>query len=1436
MSGKRKVLLDDFNLDGYLDIAFNVKFSNAVVTSKIPFYLGSSSGIDDTVDYQLDFENYPYYWDVGDINGDGQPDLVVSTQGGTSSNNQLHIFKGTSAFWNPNTIHPFDITTQASRLEVVDVDRDGYDDIITTDSQNMKVYFGRSLWPSTYSISKTGVTSPMDMAVAVPKGALKGMAGSFLTEYIPIPGGKTWDILHVDADLPMDTDMKITVFDSSQQPIPGLEDVPGPSVDLTVIENWRSISVKVTIWSRSNQTTPTLRGLTVNWMDWFTWRDQFYGTLRQESSLGLGIIDEQLKGSADPRGTSDLVFPCMRNDVDLTTGSLGFVDAGDLDYASIAPVRLATVGATAVDASDVDGDGIEDLVFASYGKALGNLDGNSPMFLGSQTGWYGIPHHIFYTSGAMDVVMTDLNGDGHADVVFAQEQSDSGYNVKSTLFWGSEEGWNASADVRFSTTGASGLEVVDVNDDGLPDLVFACYRDADFTADSLVFLQDSAGYCGTEPDRYLETVGARAVASGDIDKDGYVDLVFACHEDGDTFAVNSLIYKGGAGGNFGAIPTEIATVGAMDVEVADLNGDGHLDIAFANNRNSTSGYLGESYVYLADGSGGFGSSPSVRLPTDGASAVEVADLDGEGDLDLVFACSNNATTFDIPSVVYLGGADGWSTSPDILLPTVGAMDPMAMLLSDPDRGGYVSEAITPDERDDIGSFDTLRYEATLDASHSATLEIIDAETGETLFETQVKPGLQELDLRGRFFYKLHPSIRIRITADGLDGGGGFSLDDLWVNWTKRVPRPPEVLDASLTNTTCLRTDSVQVWVDAVDEYDTPDSLKVTVEHKHVDETIWGTYLLGDVEYVDDHWEVDVMPDRYATLGVYLFRVTVEDDDRMSSGEHVLEQTLEVLPNLPRAPVMLEATAGDSQVQLSWRAPAISGDLPIEGYWLHRGTSEDGLERIVTLDAIATSYTDEGLVNGETYYYAIHVFNDLGESPLSNVLNATPAGLPGVPVNLAAESGDASATLVWEPPLLDGGLPVLSYYIWRSTGEGELEWLTVVEGQVYEDVMLSNGATYGYSVSALNALGEGPLTEPVTVVPLGIPDPPGDLSVAAGLKSLSLSWVPPLRTGGGDVTGYRIYRGDDPDDLRLLEEVGGQVNSYTDTDVTVGSTYHYAVMALTDGGESVIGTAVAGGPIDYPESPMDLVTEAGDGQVVLTWDSLTELETLDAVTTFTDLQVTNGQTYWYAVVAVNVLGESEQTDAVEATPLTPPTVPNKVPTLTVDVRDGEVVLVWAKPGDDGGTALTGYVVLRGASRDDLQVIAQVGGFLSYTDHEVEPGTTYYYSVAALNVVGRGEGHEALQATVPEVEEESMSMLPIALAVIAVVVIILIALLVTRRRAAPAETEEVDEVEEEDDEQEDEEEGDEGEEPSEDEEGTEEEEERYSDIVIEHIEVR
>ena len=171
--------------------------------------------------------------------------------------------------------------------------------------------------------------------------------------------------------------------------------------------------------------------------------------------------------------------------------------------------------------------------------------------------------------------------------------------------------------------------------------------------------------------------------------------------------------------------------------------------------------------------------------------------------------------------------------------------------------------------------------------------------------------------------------------------------------------------------------------------------------------------------------------------------------------------------------------------------------------------------------------------------------------------------------------------------------------------------------------------------------------------------------------------------------------------------------------------------------------VSAPPADAPETPTGLALTLEYGIPVLTWndpgdetvtghrirrgpgaDSLTVLEdnTASASRKYTDDSAQVGQTYHYAVEAINPNGASGVSGAASVTSHAGPY------NLLAAVSGESVSLSWTAP--DAATA-TGYRVLSGASADDLSVLVDDTGGTAATyrdDTEREPGTVHY-AVAA-----------------------------------------------------------------------------------------------------------
>ena len=137
---------------------------------------------------------------------------------------------------------------------------------------------------------------------------------------------------------------------------------------------------------------------------------------------------------------------------------------------------------------------------------------------------------------------------------------------------------------------------------------------------------------------------------------------------------------------------------------------------------------------------------------------------------------------------------------------------------------------------------------------------------------------------------------------------------------------------------------------------------------------------------------------------------------------------------------------------------------------------------------------------------------------------------------------------------------------------------------------------------------------------------------------------------------------------------------------------------------------------------------------------------------------------------------------EPEPELDPTAPSRPMSLEAYIDDGDVLLMWVPPSDNGGTPIVEYIVYRGNTTDDREVVATVSNLLlKWTDGSVEAGETYHYWVAARNSVGTSELSNEATATVPAADDADGDgyLLPAAVSAALAAIISAAALLLRRR---------------------------------------------------------
>ena len=344
-------------------------------------------------------------------------------------------------------------------------------------------------------------------------------------------------------------------------------------------------------------------------------------------------------------------------------------------FSTLKKDELSTVGTEGISVADLDADGWPDLVFSNSSNGSG-LPQKITAFIywGSPKGYTGAKTVLPTLYGYSTSAVADLNRDGYLDIVFPNwsDYQGTGLKTNSYIYWGSATGFAASNKQELPTNGAVGTLVADLDGDESLDVVFANIANGKTVSNSYIYWGPTFS---TAKRTELPTVGAQEISAADLDVDGYLDLVFSNSGTlGTGRNVNSYIYWGAKNGAFSVTSkSELPTHGAKGNSVADVNGDGNLDIVFSNSEDGKTNSV-NSYIYWGLGSYPYFSATNKQeLPTLRAHRNLVADLNGDGNLDIAFA-NQAATTNKVNSYIYWGSKSSpyFSVSKRRELPTVGA--------------------------------------------------------------------------------------------------------------------------------------------------------------------------------------------------------------------------------------------------------------------------------------------------------------------------------------------------------------------------------------------------------------------------------------------------------------------------------------------------------------------------------------------------------------------------------------------------------------------------------------------------------------------------------------------------------------------------------------------------------------------------------------------
>ena len=242
---------------------------------------------------------------------------------------------------------------------------------------------------------------------------------------------------------------------------------------------------------------------------------------------------------------------------------------------------------------------------------------------------------------------------------------------------------------------------------------------------------------------------------------------------------------------------------------------------------------------------------------------------------------------------------------------------------------------------------------------------------------------------------------------------------------------------------------------------------------------------------------------------------------------------------PGAPTGLTASAtGQTQISLSWRAPANDGGGAITGYRIE--VSEDRqrwTDQVSNTGSIATNYAHTGLMPGDTRHYRISALNSAGAGQPSAIATGSTAAanVPGAPGVASVTAGKGSLTVTWRAPVQTGGTPVTAYDLRHirsdAPNKADASWTVVQDvwtgsGALSRELSgLDGGLRFDVQVRAVNSAGDGQWSTTATGTPeatVAIPTPPANAQYRRDGSTAVVTWDP-----SADATSYKVYHSDSP---------------------------------------------------------------------------------------------------------------------------------------------------------------------------------------------------------------------------------------------------------------------------------------------------------------------
>ncbi|MHC9086950.1 fibronectin type III domain-containing protein [Luteimonas sp. RIT-PG2_3] len=447
----------------------------------------------------------------------------------------------------------------------------------------------------------------------------------------------------------------------------------------------------------------------------------------------------------------------------------------------------------------------------------------------------------------------------------------------------------------------------------------------------------------------------------------------------------------------------------------------------------------------------------------------------------------------------------------------------------------------------------------------------------------------------------------------------------------------------------------------------------------------------------------------------------------------ITQTFTVNAVTPAAPTIGTATAGDTEATITFTAPASSGGNAISGYTV---TASPGG---ATATGSSSPITVTGLTNGVAYTFTVTADNAAGTGAASAASNAiTPAspqtitfGNPGTQNFGTTPTLTASSSAGGSYPI---GFTSSTTGVCTTTAGGALTFVSA--GSCTINANQAGDTSY---------LAAQQVSQTFTVAAVS-PGAPTAVTATAGDTQASISFTAPTSTGGAPITSYTVTSS--PDGLTA----DGSGSPIVVTGLTNGIAYTFTVTATNVAGTGSMSSS--SNPI-YTAASQTITFAAPGAQNFGTTPTFTATSDSGLTPVFTSSTTavctitSSGVLSFVAAGACTIHADqpgngsylpAQQVTHTFAVNAVLPGAPSN-PVATLDTP-GAVSVSFDAPTSSGGTAITSYTVtsLPGG-------LTGTGAASPIVVSGLSPGTSYTFTVRAINPVGGGASSIASNALTP-----------------------------------------------------------------------------------------